>query len=700
MQNYFKDSFKYLFLFMLSLSLHVSAASPDLSSLTPVRLSNHVLDIPAGKADFLGRLETSVPVPVTFVLPLRNQEALADLINRLYDPADKEFGKYLTPEEFNERFAPSQADYDKVIAYAKSAGLEVTQTHSNRTLLNASAHHQLIEQTFNLQLDQYQTSSGRKFYAPNNNPEVPASIASIISGIVGLDNHAVWRPFHVLKEVVQESHLNLTANAFPSGPGGGMAPADITTAYNLGGVAAKGTGQIVALFQLGQYQTSDIDTYSKQFGLPAAKLTNVLVDGGASAGVNAEVTLDIELVHALAPESQIYVYEGPNSGQGVLDTYNRIATDNIAKQVSTSWGLGESFNLKTQQLQAENAIFQQMAVHGQTIFAASGDSGAFDDYPNTGSQSPAVDDPASQPYVVGVGGTHLTVNSQNGTYVAETVWNDGLGNGAGGGGVSAVWPIPAWQTNVPTTYSKTNRNVPDVSLNADGNTGYAIFVGGQWTIYGGTSCAAPLWAGFTARVNQGLAANNKPVLGFANPALYAIGNGPSYAANFFDITSGDNLFYHAAKGYDNATGWGSFNGANLYATLTNSIPIPTPPPSQSPVLDISIVHTPNPFVKGSVGIYTINVMNKGNASTSGPITVTISLPAGIKPNRLTGLGWTINASTLTCTQNFPIKAGFSYPPIILGVKVGRRAQSPVITTATISGGGSVSSTATDQTTVR
>ena len=137
-----------------------------------------------------------------------------------------------------------------------------------------------------------------------------------------------------------------------------------------------------------------------------------MVDGGSSSGIDPEVTLDIELAIALAPESQIYVYEGPNSDQGVLDTYNRIATDNLAKQVSTSWGMGENL-VSAQYLQAENAIFLQMAAHGQTIYAAAGDSGAYDDYP---SSTLVVDDPASQPYVVGVGGTRLTVNPATGAY--------------------------------------------------------------------------------------------------------------------------------------------------------------------------------------------------------------------------------------------------------------------------------------------
>lgn len=700
MKNFLGYCLKYFLMFALSLTLHLGATSAATSNTQPVRLSGHVPDKAIAKATFLGNLEPSVQVPITFVLPLRDNEVLEDLIHRIYDPADQEhFGKYLTSEEFIKRFAPSQEDYDKVIAYAKSAGLAVTGIHPNRTLLNVSAPTKTIETTLNLRLNQYESPNGRKFHAPSNNPEVPTSIASIISGIVGLDNHPVWRPFNRRKYVIEESpKSSAAAKTSPSG----FSPADIVAAYNLTGVSANGSGQVIALFELGKYQESDIKEYTKQFGLPAPKLKNILVDGGSGGGIDAEVTLDIELAIALAPKSEIYVYEGPNSNQGVLNTYNRIATDNIAKQISTSWGLGEDLN--AQYLQAENAIFKQMAALGQTIYAAAGDSGAYDDFDVNSSLTLMVDDPASQPYVVGVGGTRLTVNPQNGAYGKESVWNDGLGVGAGGGGVSTFWPIPSWQINVPTAISKTHRNVPDVSLNADTNTGYAIYYDKEWTIYGGTSCAAPLWASFTALINQVLSANQKPALGFANPSLYAIGAGASYASSFYDITLGDNLHYSAGTGYDNATGWGSFNGANLLASLTNSSvqppPPPPPPPQLSPLLNISMTHTPNSFSRRGTGVYTISVSNHGKGPTSGPVKVAISLPQNLKFISLNGSGWTINKNTLICTQTHPLQAGASYPPITLTVHVGRHASSPTTASATVSGGGSASSTIADPTVIK
>ncbi len=689
MKDHFSSFFRCLMLFMLALA---GAAPSEAFGDTSVRLSGHVPTKAVSEAALLRHLDYTTRVPITFILPLRNKEALEELIQRIYDPADEEYyGKYLTPGEFAERFAPTQDDYNQVVVYARSLGLTVTGIHPNRTQVNATGSVGIVERAFNLRLHHFQKPDGRKFYAPDNDPEVSGSIASIIHSIVGLDNHAIRHTYNRQKQTT-EGFLNAsdTSHSHPSGPGGGYSPSDLLTAYNLTGVSANGSNQIIALFELGSYLASDINAYTQYFGLPRAKLQNVLIDGGSTSGIDAEVTLDIELAIALAPESHIYVYEGPNSDQGVLHTYNRIATDNLAKQVSTSWGMDESL-VSAQYLHAEYAIFQQMAAQGQTIYAAAGDSGAYDNYP---SLTLAVDDPASQPYVTAVGGTRLTVNPGSGAYSGESVWNNGQGNGAGGGGVSAAWPLPSWQKNVPTVYSNTHRNVPDVSLNADPDTGYSIYYNGQWTIFGGTSCAAPLWAAFTARINQERVASQKPVLGFANPLFYTIGDGSSYTVNFHDITEGNNLYYSAGKGYDNATGWGSFNGANLFASLTNS-----GTPSSAPVLNIAMTHSA-PFTKGGTGTYKIAVSNHGNGATSGALTVVITLPKGLTCKSLHGSGWACNDTTLTCTQSSAIEPGLSCPQITLTVDVAEDTHYSVTPTATVSGGGAASMTTTNLTTVR
>jgi kumamolisin len=562
--------------FMVSAGVTSSSGFQNSRSATR-RLEGHMPGHGLRGANWLGRERPDTSIALSIALPLRNQSELENLLLRISNPSDPLYGNYLTTEEFINRFCPTQEDYDQVQAYARNMGFSIKGTHSNRLLLDVAGSAQVVENSFNLRMHRYRAQDGRDFHAPDNNPEVPDSIASRIVGVIGLDNAVVWHP-HSFSTPIQERSFDPLQ--IGTGPGSALSPDDISKAYNLSTIASKGSGQVLGLFELDGYNESDIAAYEKYFNLPAVPLKNVLV-GGASgkAGSGAdEVTLDIELMAAMTPNaSQIIVYEGPNTSSGVLSTYNRIATDNLAKQISTSWGAAETLSSNAF-LISENAIFAQMAAQGQTIFAAAGDSGAYDN-----GSTLSVDDPASQPFVVGVGGTRLYVNS-NGTYNRETTWNSGsVRNGAGGGGISSIWGIPAYQQGVASTASTIMRNVPDVALNGDPNSGYSIFYNGQWYIFGGTSCAAPLWAGFTAIVNQERTRNSSTTLGFANPAIYQIGTGSGFGLNFFDISDGStNLYYPAATGYDNATGWGSLNGAGLMSSLVAMAPtIPAPSAPQN-----------------------------------------------------------------------------------------------------------------------
>lgn len=520
-----------------------------------------------GAAKQLNRIDAAEQVTLALVLPLRNQDQLADLLHRLYTPGDLLYGQYLTPEIFAQQFSPTQADYEAVIAFAQAQGLTVTNTHSNRTVVDVVGNARTVEQAFGVQLDQYQLASGRTFRAPSNEPQIPVPLAGRLAAVVGLDTAAVWKKHNIERPLApQGAAAVLSTHAAGSGPGGGLAPTDIRTAYNFSSIGATGTGQTLGLFELDGYTAGDITEYERYFNLPTVPLQNVLVDsarGTAGSGAD-EVTLDLELQIATAPNiSKIYVYEGPDTNSGVVDTYNRIATDNLAKSVSTSWGEAEGY-VTSSIRNSENQAFEQMAAQGQSIFAAAGDSGAYDN-----GSTLSVDDPASQPYVTGVGGTTLTTTGVGGAWKSETTWNGGsINNGAGGGGISTVWSKPTYQS----TYglSSTYRNVPDVSLNANPNTGYAIYVGGAWTVFGGTSCGGPIWSAFIACVNQGRIAAAKNTLGFANTPLYLIGAASNYTTDFHDIDDNStNLYYHATVGYDNATGWGTLYGAHLYTDLVN-----------------------------------------------------------------------------------------------------------------------------------
>jgi len=540
----------------------------------------------------LGRLDAAAPVRLALSLPPRNQAAMDDLLSRLYDPHDPLYGRYLTPAEWAARFGPTEADYQRVAAYARAQGLTVTGTHPNRLLLDVSGPAGAVEATFGVRLHQYQAVDGRVFRAPDAAPAVPAAIAGRLAGVIGLDTSAVAHPhLRRLDPMLRPQALPIPGpgSGPGTGPDGGLTPSDVKSAYGLNGVTQDGQGQTLAVFELDGYRESDIRAYESAFGLPRIPLVNVPVDLNGTplqpGGGADETTLDIEMIGALAPRAdRILVYETPNTNQDIADTYNKIATDGLAKQVSTCWGLDEQDmeqavvqagqpSASTPFLQAENLAFQEMAMQGQAIFAAGGDAGAYDN-----GSTLSVDDPASQPYVTGVGGTTLTTNGPGGTWAGETTWNNGsISAGAGGGGISGYWPKPSYQyrdsvhMTGPLGASATMRDVPDVSLNTDPNTGYAIYFNGGWVVYGGTSTAAPLWAGFAALANQQRLQAGRGYLGFANPAIYAAGLGANSSRDFHDIADGStNLYYPAVTGYDDATGWGTLIGEGLLADLSGT----------------------------------------------------------------------------------------------------------------------------------
>ena len=552
-------------------ALALGLTSPTQADPALHRLTGHVPRAAIARAHLLGQVAPQESIPLALTLPLRDQAGLDTLLHRLYTPGDPMQGRFLTPDEFTQRFGPTEQDYAAIADFARRSGLTVTGTHPNRLLLDVSGPAAIVERALGVRLGRYRTPQGRLFRAPGSEPAIPTALAGRLAGIVGLDTLAVHRP-HLRPALRPADGLEPAAG---SGPQGGLTPADVRNAYSLSG-GATGAGQTIALYELDGYRPTDIAMYQSAYGLPATSLINILVDGASgAAGTNAdEVTLDIELAQALAPNiSHILVYETPNDGQDAhyLDCYNRISTDNLAKQVSTSWGSPEGQNSQSF-LQGENRIFQQMAAQGQTIFSATGDNGAYDD-----ATTLSVDDPGSQPYVTGVGGTRLS-SGPGGAYQSEAAWGSPAdttlspqGSG-GGGGFSVQWPVPSYQAGISP--APANRSVPDVALNADPNTGYSVYTSGAWHVFGGTSVGAPLWAGFTALVNGQRAAAGLAPVGFLNPPLYQIGASASYAGGFNDVKTGSNLFYPAHTGYDNASGLGTFSGDALLNTLaTRLVPV-------------------------------------------------------------------------------------------------------------------------------
>lgn len=547
--------------------LALTAATPAMAQSGIWRLSGHIPGDVSGSR-WMGHVDSSQQMNLAVVLPTANQAELDQLVSRLYDPNDPMYGHFLTPAEYTSEFGPSQADYDQVISYCKTHGLNITGTHSNRRIVDVAGPAEAVESAFSVSLSNYVDGRGNHFFAPDNEPGLPVSLLGKVSAIVGLDS-ATQLSSHALFLPVERDYAIPAASPNGSGEGGGLSPSDIRSVYSMTDVPETGTGQKLALFELDGYNTSDIQTYEQAYHITSVPVSNVLIDnysGAASGGGQFEVTMDIELMMALDPGiSGIVVYEGPNNGSGILDTYNRIAVDDTAKSVSTSWGEAE-YHAGISFFDSESSIFEEMAAQGQSFFAASGDCGAYDNH-----TSLSVDDPAADPYVTGCGGTALSTGVGN-TWASETTWCDpsntseSAHGAGGGGGISSVWSLPAWQTGVGS--SSTMRNVPDVCLDADPDTGYSCVVNGSWYFCGGTSASAPLWAAFMGLVNERRLANGSSYVGLANPGLYAIGKSVLYSTAFHDIDDGsNNLYYTATAGYDNATGWGSMIGDQLIADL-------------------------------------------------------------------------------------------------------------------------------------
>jgi hypothetical protein len=532
----------------------------------PLSAQTHVLPghVPAVTSQLtpIGPLPADTNLRLAIGLPLRNQAALTDLLQQIYDPASTNYQHYLTPEQFNEQFGPTEQDYQAVIAFAKAHGFTITGTHSNRVLLDVIGSVADIENTLHVKMNTYQhPTENRTFYAPDREPSVDLAVA--ITDFNGLNNYSLPHPNYV--ETPPASRQSAGSNA-GSGLDGTYAGYDFRDAY-LPGVTLTGAGQTVGLLEFDGYYPVDIANYETSFGLPNVTLQNVTIDGfnGVPGGGDIEVSLDIEMAIAMAPGlSKVIVYEAGPDGNAYYsgdwhDILNRMATDNLAKQISCSWFLPGGANDPVAE-----GIFQEMAAQGQSFFAAAGDADAY-----TG----LIPFPCDSPSITIVGGTTLTTTGAQGSWVSETAWNWGDDGGSyvgTGGGTSTYYGIPYYQQGVSMTAnqgSTTMRNIPDVALTADNvlvaaNDGYAYDEGG-------TSCAAPLWAGFTALLNEQAAATGKPVMGFLNPTLYLIGLSSSYASAFHDITTGNNEWpssptkFPAVSGYDLSTGWGTPNGQFL-----------------------------------------------------------------------------------------------------------------------------------------
>lgn len=635
-----------------------AAGASDASQASSARIG-FAPEVPAAAAA-VSPLAGTTSLSVDVVLQPRDPGALSSYAHAVSTPGSGSYRHYLTEPQFVARYAPTSQTVGLVRRALVDAGLHPGATSADNLSIPVRATASQVSAAFAVGFRQYRVARGRIAYANTQAPQLPRSVAPFVQSVVGLDDLNLAMP------AVADSAAAGTATGSPvaevahpaatSGPKACSAAVtqaeeqdavttdQVGTAYGFPDLYKQGdlgAGQAVALYELQGYGAKDVAAYEHCFGV-STPTTTLNVDGGplADSGV-VEADLDIEQVMGLAPGVHIFIYQGPNNGAGGYDTYRSIISGDQAKVISTSWGLCEPFT-GSSAAQAEGTLFEEAAVQGQTIVAASGDQGSEDCLgDNETYDQLAVDDPASQPYVTGVGGTSWTAY---GTPPPETTWNEGPGccSGAGGGGVSSLWKMPTYQadaagTGVINAYSSGKpcgaatgsycREVPDVSALA--LPIYLQYVSGSWQSWGGTSLAAPLWAALFALSDASPTCAGRAI-GFANPILYQIA--AAEPAAFNDVTVGTNDLtgknkgkYPALVGYDLATGLGTPNVSLLPSALCHGAP--TDPVSVS-----------YPGAQKSNLDAAVHLQMHASA-TAGAGTLTYratGLPAGMKINASTG----------------------------------------------------------------
>jgi subtilase family serine protease len=559
---------------VLNLALFVSC-SVSCSSVppSPAGAGGHAMLAPHlpgavadGRAETTGAVSPRQRLKLAIHLPLRNQAELTQLLHDLYDPRSPSFHKYLSVSGFTQRFAVTAADYNTVVAWAKANGFSVTAKTPNRRLLAVEGSVATVNRAFHVKVNYYRSpTTARSFYSPDREPTVVGLSVPLLQ-ITGMNNYVL--PQSMLRRRAVEGATGIVS-ATGSGPAGEFLPSDMRAAY-YGNGRLTGAGQTIGIFSFDGYLASDVQLYYSKTGMSSTvPIKNVLVGGfsGACTAVSSptssscddgEQVLDIVNAIGMAPGlKQILFYEGSSN----TEILNQMATDNVAKVLSSSWGWNPA------DAASDDPIFQEFAAQGQSFLSASGDDGAFD---GSTYSFPGVD-----PYITQVGGTELTTTGRGGAWSAETAWPQ-----SGGGYVSGT-PIPGWQQltgviNSSNLGSTTLRNSPDVA--AESNFDNPTVVNGSFvTGYGGTSFATPRWAGFLALVNQQSVANGKGTVGFINPALYNLGISSNYSGALHDIAGGSNppatgggSGFNAVPGYDLVTGWGSPAGVGLINQLAGT----------------------------------------------------------------------------------------------------------------------------------
>jgi kumamolisin len=502
----------------------------------------------------LGRAPATERHRVVVALDLRNRAALEAFLADVQNPTSPRYQHFMTQDEFDSLHAPTAAQEAAVVDHLRRGGLKITQRFPNRLLVGAAGSVAALERTLGVEIHAVKLD-GKRHFAATSEPSFPAGIADAVVGVIGLDDLTERRP-HVRAVAAAAPHASLGANCCS------LSPNDLFALYHQS-ATYPGSGQTIVIAGAYAWRDTDNTTFNTQWGLPQLPVgsgqvcTGVSTASGCkfSSSQSIEVALDVEYAHGTAPGARILNYMSASTSDADFTImYNRIVADDPGHVVSTSWGACESGSSTATQ-QADDNIFANANAKGQSWFAASGDNGSRD----CGTSTITVDNPANSPHVIGVGGTTPTCGAglqpaspACAGYGSETAWS------GSGGGTSQVFSRPAFQVGCGVP-AGTMRLVPDVALEANTSPGNYVIEGGSWWIVGGTSDAAPQWAGLAAELGQ------KKGAALGNPGAFLYGRCGTTALH--DVTAGSNGDFSAGAGYDMVTGIGSFDAQNLLAAV-------------------------------------------------------------------------------------------------------------------------------------
>jgi subtilase family serine protease len=680
-----------------------------LSSVCPAQeqflMTRHVRDVTLSQqAQTVGRLPATQILRFDIVLALHHQPELESFLRDLYDPSSPAYRRFLTVPEFSAKFGPTQAEYDAVLRFAKASGFTIVGGSRDAMDVQLKGSVAAIEKAFHVAVNLYRhPTENRTFYAPDQEPTVDLPFP--LWHISGLDNYSIPHPALHHRDLGAMSDMTVTpATTTGSCPSGSYCGSDLRAAYY--GGTLTGAGQTLGLLEYEGYDIADVNTYFTNAGQTnSVPINGISTDGSSLTCIHngggcddTEQTLDITQAISMAPGmATLNVYVG-NTDTAMLGSMSTHLTNGkLDAQLSSSWTWQPS------DASTDDPYFKKFAAQGQNYFQAAGDNGAFT------SHSSYVF-PADDAYVTSVGGTDLATAGPGGAWSSESAWPDG----GGGYYTPDATPIPAWQTlagviNANNLGSSSLRNSPDVAAEAN----FDFYVCANQTTctanyWGGTSFAAPMWAGYMALVNQQAVANGNSTLGFINPLIYPLGLSSGYGADFHDITTGSNGF-PAVTGYDLATGWGSPNGSGLINALAGT--------SSSPNFTISASPASVSVAQGSNGASTITTAVSGGfnsaialsasgqpanvtvtfnptsiaAPGSGTSTMTVTVASGVAtgtyPITVTGIGGGITHTTaVSLTVTTPANANFSISASPSSLSVAKNSSGKyTVTTAPLNG---------------